>query len=170
MPRLIKAMKKVLLLISLLIAGWWFLSGTNEYAAYFYTDKFYAPVFSQKINIGKTGSMLKTEFKPVYDVEHGCFLVFPCTFSESTSYAVDGKISYRLKKGELVLKAGTFPQKGNMISGYNEGKCSFMIFKFNLPHDAKDGMFVELKVESPMTELKQFANEVRCEIAPAYWP
>jgi len=164
-------MKKAgLLIAAILVAFFWANSHRNELAVWFNSDSFYKPVFTGELDVFQSGSSVTAELTSSYNVKHGFFLIFPCDSLPVDFFAnLDGSIRYTIKSGGMVLESRKIAPPSHPIGGINEKGCSVALFTFDLPYQGHDSVTLEVVVLSPITRLASYQN-IRCEVAPAYWP
>lgn len=166
-------MKKVALLsVGLIAVVFWVNAQRNELAVWFNSESFYRPIFKSDFDVLQIGHAVRAELKASYDVRHGFFLTFPCDNIMSRAYDnLDGSIRYSLYSDgvELESESITIPQRPIMGQN-NNGICDMVLFTFNLPYKGYDTITLEVLLESPITGLAPYQENLQCEVSPAYWP
>ena len=166
-------MKKTgLLILGLIAMAVWANAHRNELAVWFNSDSFYRPIFSRDFDVLQSGSTVRAELTPSYDVRHGFFLTFPCNDVMSTKYAnMDGSIHYSLYADGVELQSETLAvPKRPMMGLSSSGICDILLFTFDLPFKGSSPVTLEVVVDSPIAALAPHRNDVKCEVSPAYWP
>jgi len=162
--------KACILFVVLVVVSIWANSHRNELAVWFNSDAFYRPIFTGNLDVFRSGSSVSAKLSPAYDVRHGFFLTFPCETLPMDYFAnLDGSIRYSIKSGDILLLSKIVSPPRHPISGLKERGCDIALFTFDLPFQGHDTVTLEVVVESPMTKLASYQN-IRCEVAPAYWP
>ena len=164
-------MKKiVVLMISLIALVFWANANRNELAIWFNANSFYRPIFTSDFNILDSGSTVRAELKPSYDVQHGFFLAFPCESLPLDFFAnLDGSIRYTFWTKGVELESKTISIPPHPIGGLKGGICDIALFTFDLPYKGHDIVTLEVVIEKPITKLRGY-KDIQCEVSPAYWP
>ena len=163
--------KTIVIFIVLLMIALWAKSCRNELAVWFNSESFYRPIYESDFGVFETGSTVHAELKPSYDVRYGFFLVFPCESMPVNFFAdLDGSIRYTIQANGVELESKTISVPSRPMSGLSSGGlCDIVVFTFDLPFQGYDEVTLDVVLESPITKLASYQN-IRCKVAPAYWP
>lgn len=164
-------MKKIILLTIGLVAFLiWANINKNLLAVWFNSDSFYKPIYSSSFDVSQPGTVVRAELTPAYEVEHGFHLSFPCESIPLDNFAnLDGSIRYTIESKGIKLVSRTIQIPSHPISILEKNGCEIVLFTFELPYKGHEIVTLEVNIEEPILKLATYQN-IRCEVAPAYWP
>ncbi|WP_319470569.1 hypothetical protein [uncultured Pseudodesulfovibrio sp.] len=163
--------KAILLILGLIALAFWTNANRNELAVWFNADSFYRPIFTSSFDVLQSGSTVRAELTPSYDVTHGFHLAFPCESLPLYYFAdLDGSIRYSILSEGIELKSETISIPPHPISILTGEGCEIVLFTFDLPFQGHDVVTLEVVLESPITKLAPYQGNFQCIVSPAYWP
>ena len=163
-------MKKIIALF-LLAGGIYWITQTNDFAAWFNSDEFHRPIYSSEIDVSKGESSIHARLNSRYKIRHGFSLLLPQDghwFEDFNN--LDGRIKYTFTSNNNILQSETITIPSRPMMGLSDGQFEIILFTFDLPLKDVDEVELEVVVLTPITKLDGYKGRVRCEISPAYWP
>ena len=165
-------MKKRYIFLLLIVSCAWMIWRSNYYAANFRTEQFYEPIFSSGFDVSRKGATIQTKLVKNFDVIHGFFLVFPCDTPNSKPFEnLDGLIEYKLFSNNNVIVHKQISPPARPLFGFNQKQCDLLLFPIEFPNSFWDSeLILEVTIISPITQLNNIRNKIKCEVSPALWP
>lgn len=149
----------------------WAISRTNDFAAWFDTEKFYQPIYSADFDVMNTKTITRAKLKQSYDVRHGFSLIIHAKHLGFQAFKdLDGSITYTFRSNGQILKSyTTAPPIYPLVYKFRKDAYRIPLFDFDLPFEGATGdLFLEVTLNSPITKLKEYRDSISCEISPFY--
>lgn len=159
--------KGILLVVVLL--GMLVVYNSNEFQAFFLSDRFYENIYSTPFDVTQKGATASLPIEYKHKTVYKLLVTVPEESAFDSLIQEEGRLRYRFLSGKTVLHEGATLRPERRYRVDRKGSSSLVLLLFSLPiSGVTDDLFLELKVITPFVFLEEYSDSMVFSISPAY--